>query len=173
MSGPLEKILQNQLTESETKIRFLSEIVQHFELQISIAKDIIKENKSSISNYKKKYEFLKSQVDIMNDSIHNHNNNSNSKKLKHLSSSSNTFSSSRMLSHDEEESMASTEEKNDSDLEDDCRDTHKRNENEALSPLLLTPHPSKHKKRETSTYSTNLKRKRKLTYEEKQLELIV
>ena len=54
MSGPLEKILQNQLTESETKIRFLSEIVQHFELQISIAKDIIKENKSSISNYKKK-----------------------------------------------------------------------------------------------------------------------
>lgn len=146
--GPLERILQNQLTESENKIRFLSELVKHLETQMAIAKDIIKENKSSISNYKKKYQFLKSQVDNINDSLENQNvysipNKSIISNTGLLEDKLNDYKNIKVghIDHDDDDEIST---------EDEC------------SPIL-TPHPSKDMKIPPTPRKT--KKRRLMTFE--------
>lgn len=147
ITGPLERILQNQLVESENKIRFLSELVKHLETQMAIAKDIIKENKSSVSNYKKKYQFLKSQVDNINESLENQN---------VYSISTSIVSEKKQLERKFDKTM-------DLLLDNDTKDDDEVSTEDECSPIL-TPYPSKELKCPSTPRKT--KKRRLVSYEE-------
>lgn len=147
ITGPLERILQTQLTESENKIIFLSQLVKHLETQMAIAKDIIKENKSSISNYKKKYQFLKSQVDDINESLDNQN----------------VYSISTSVLSDKKQLERKIDKTMDLLLDNDTKNDDEVSTEDECSPIL-TPYPSKEFKCPSNPHKT--KKRRKVSYEE-------
>jgi len=147
ITGPLERILQNQLVESENKIRFLSELVKHLETQMAIAKDIIKENKSSVSNYKKKYQFLKSQVDDINESLQNQN----------------VYSISTSMVSDKKQLESKIDKTLDLLLDNNTKDDDEVSTEDECSPIL-TPYPSKELKSPSTPRKT--KKRRLVSYEE-------
>lgn len=162
ITGPLERILQNQLIESENKIRFLSELVKHLETQMAIAKDIIKENKSSISNYKKKYQFLKSQVDNINESLENQN---------VYSISTSIVSNKQLIEHErndksENNSVLHTRKdiREDKEYDDEDDKDNPISTEDECSPIL-TPHPSKYLNIPSTPHK--IKKRRRLEYENK------